>query len=548
MTPSLRLAAALVAAFGLVVGVVPLLGGAPAGDDAYFHAIRAQQHARCWLLGEAWPRWYPDLNEGIGGPEPRAYPLWPLLAQGALALVLGDGIAATSVATAVIPVVAGLVMLVVARRRGAATGPSVVLAAAWAATPYLVIAVHERSALAEGWGLAILPWVLDSLLPPSPVGGRGIARAAVAFAVLLAVQLPLALMVVVLVAGGHLAARRGKAAQGASWAGLLGLGLGALSWLPNVVSLRRLSGEALVAGAYGWREHLLPGGVAADAVLGLNLSLALAGMVAAGGVLAVAGGRASRCLAGGALASALLTTPLAGWVHGVVPGLGLLQFPWRWLGPASALVVLAAAASERRRIRALALALLTFPVVAAAPWRWRLPAGPALDPHDPLPVSAQAVRRYGLPPVLLSLPGYVPRGTNLVEAMADARRLAAVVGDGAVAGPPEWRFTVESAVTRWQEFPLLADAGWRVRLDGRPVRWHERAGLVAVALPAGRHEVFFRQRVLPEDLVGAMSSALALALLFVLRRGSSGVGRWRRATTQPRRTRISQDSPVRGVP
>ena len=219
MTPSLRLAAALVAASGLAVGVVPLLGGAPAGDDAYFHAIRAQQHARCWLLGEAWPRWYPDLNEGIGGPEPRAYPLWPLLAHGALALLLGDGIAATSVATAVIPVIAGLVMLVAARRRGgAATGPSIVLAAAWAATPYLVIAVHERSALAEGWGLAILPWVLDSLLPPAPAGRRGIARAAVAFAVLLAVQLPLALMVVILVAGGHLAARRGKApAAVSSW-------------------------------------------------------------------------------------------------------------------------------------------------------------------------------------------------------------------------------------------------------------------------------------------------------------------------------------------
>ena len=511
---------AAVVAIALAAGVVPLLGGAPAGDDAYYHAVRAQQQARCWLHGQPWPRWYPDLNGGIGGPEPRAYPAWPLLAHGALALALGDGIAATSVASAAIPLLAALATLAVARRRGAGAGWAAALAAAWALAPYLVIAVHERCALAEGWALAILPWALDALLPPAPAGRRGLLRGAVAFAALLLAQLPLALMTGMVAAAAQLLAGGRRGAVRCAGASGLGLALAAFSWLPNLASVWRLSGEALVAGGYGWRGHLLPAAPAAEPVLAHGLTLALGGVAAAAAALLLGGGRAARGLAGGSLALALLATPVAGWVHGVVPGLDFLQFPWRWLGPGSALAVLAAVASDRRVARAAALALLVLPAAAAEPSRWRLPAGPALDPAAALPASAEAVRRYGMPPVLLSLPGYVPRGVTLLEAMARANAIPPEAVAGIAAGPAEWRFAVAGAVTRRQALPLLADAGWRVQVDGRPVAWESQGGLVAVAVTGGSHAVTAGRRPLPEDLAGGALSAAALAVLAWLALGA----------------------------
>jgi hypothetical protein len=500
---------------GAVVGGAPLLLGPPDGDDAYYHAMRAQQQARCWLGGVLLPRWYPDLNGGLGGPEPRAYPLVPLVAHGALALVADDAVGATSAASVLIPLLAGLAMLWTARRRGWAPGLAALAACAWGASPYLVIAVHDRAALAEGWGLALLPLVLDALLPPRPRAAPEVLRAAALFALLLATQLPLALMAVLIVAPWHLAARHAGRPLRALEAGVVGLGLAAISWLPNVAALWRLQGERLTGGSYSWRGNLLPGGLPGDPRLAGHLTLVLAAVVMASLVVVLAGRGEARAHAGAALAAAFLVTPLAYPLYGALPGLDFLQFPWRWLGPATCLLVMGAPRVSSRRLSTLTLAVLLLPLLTFPGLRWRLAPGPALRPSETFTDSARAAQRYGVPPILPSLPAYLPRGAELGKALAAApasrRHLPAPRCDG----PSTWRWelTGEGVAVR---LPLLAGPGWSTSLDGRAVPWRAVDSLVTVVVPAGQHCLQAAQAWLAEDVAGAVITSLSVLGLALL--------------------------------
>ena len=498
-------------AWAIVVGGAPLLLGPPGGDDAYYHAMRAHQHARCLRAGVVLPRWYPDLNGGLGGPEPRAYPLVPLTVHGVLALITGDAVSATSAATVLIVVLAAFAMFAAARRRGASRSAALLLGGAWAAAPFLLATVHERVALAEGWALALLPLMLDALLPPAPADGRAVARAGVLFGVLLACQLPVALMTVLLAGLVHaLAGRRARPIAALS-AGALGLGLAALSWLPNLVALSRLEGARLTEGGYAWSEHLFPFGLMADVVLAGHLRLIAVATAVAALLLAALGNGAVRRWAFAACAAVAAATPVLAWAYRGVPGLGFLQFPWRWLGPAACLVVLAAAGCERAAARLAVVAVLVLPLAQPIGWRWRLPDGPPLAVNAGWPVVGEAARRYGVPPVLPSLPAYLPRGTSLAEALVNGRPLRDRLGSGDPAGPARWGFEVERVAGGEQLLPLLAGPGWDVSVDGRPAAWQANRSLVAVVVPAGRHRIEARQRWLAEDAVGAAVSLLSAA-------------------------------------
>lgn len=497
----------------MLVGGLPLIAGAPGGDDAYYHAMRAQQQARCWLLGAPYPRWYPDLNGGLGGPEPRAYPLVPLALLGALTAASGDGVAAISIATVLIPAVAGLSMLAALRRRGVGAPRALAASAAWAAAPYLLIAVHERAALAEALALAVLPAALEALLPAAPDTRRSEVRAGVCLAVLLATQLPLAVMAGAAALACRLA--RGRSGHPVSFliAGSLALCLAAASWLPNAGSVWRLQGEHLAGPGYRWQENVLPFGRGSDAVLAGHLNLAL-GATAALLLLAVAAGAGeSRLLAGAGLGAVSLATPVLGWVHGAIPGLAFLQFPWRWIGVASCLGVLAIAGVTRRAVRAAALVVFLLPVVVPFAWRWRLPPGPPLRPSDPGPVVARAATRFGVPPILPSLPAYLPRGVDLRAALAAAASARREIRLEPASRPGRLDATASPVAGGTVRLPILADDGWTVEVDGRPSGWSPSESLVAVSVGPGAHRIAARQTLLPEDLAGvAVSLATALGL------------------------------------
>ncbi len=530
----------VVIGFGLVVGGAPLLVGPPGGDDAYYHAMRAQQQAHCWLGGVALPRWYPDLNAGLGGPEARAYPLVPLSIQAALALAANDGVAATSLATVLIAVLAGCAMLRVGRRWGASPAWAAVAAVAWSASPYLVIALHERASLAEGWGLAILPWVLDVSLPPRPASRGEMVEAVLAWAALLATQLPLAVMACGVVAAFQLARpERGRLARVIA-AGVLGAGLSAISWLPNVAALGRTASDLHTEGAFNFAGHFLPGGLADDPLLGRQLLLALAGVVAAGLAMAGFDRGAARGLGVAAVAAGLMVTPLASPLYRYLPGLAMLQFPWRWIGVAACLATLAAMRSAWRSLRAVAIGMLLLPLAGVSWTRWRLAPGAPLRPGDSGVAVARAAVRYGVPPILPAFPAYLPRGVDLREALAAAPRARALVTAVGRPSPDRFEFRCEAPAGGAVSLPLLAADGWEVSVDGRRVGWANESGLVTIGVARGAHRIVARQALLPEDVAGiALSLAGAAALGFLA---------WRRRLGPPAPGAGADAAPVLGRP
>ena len=507
-------------AWGLLVGGLPLLSGAPGGDDAYYHAMYAQQHARCWRGGVFFPRWYPDLNGGLGSPEPRPRPVLPLALHAAFALALDDAVSAVSLATLLIPPVAGLVMLGASRKRGAPLSAAAVAAAAWAAAPYLMVSLHERAALQEAWACALLPWVLAALLPPWPRTERDAALGGCAFALLLATQLLFAFMAGIVIAAAHLVSRQRRPLRAAAAVGL-GLGLAAASWVPNVASLWRVQGERFASGWFDWRARFLFTGGGPDPVLARHMLAVFLAASAAALLLLVMREAPGSSLALGGLAVAAMATPVALSVYAFVPGFALLQFPWRWLAPASCLIAMALAATARRWVRLVGAAIFLLPLLIPFAWRWRLPPGPPLRPSDPPHRAAQSATRFGVPPMLPSFPATLPHGVDLAKALRAAPPARAALAAPESAGPRVWVWRLNGVVPVSAVLPLLADDGWRAELDGAPAPCRTRDGLVEVAVPAGRHALRLAQVLLPEDLLGiavTATAALGLALWFGRRR------------------------------
>jgi hypothetical protein len=507
-----------VVALGLVVGGLPLLSGAPGGDDAYYHAMYAQQHARCWRGGVLFPRWYPDLNGGLGSPEPRPRPLLPLVLHAGFALAFDDAVAAISLATLLIPAVAGLVMLAAARGRGAGLSAAAVAAAAWTAAPYLMVSLHERAALQEAWACALLPLVFAELLPPRPGTRREAAVGGAAFALLLATQLLFAFMAGLVVAAAHLLSPRREPLRAAAAVGAA-LGVAAVSWLPNVVSLGRVQGERFASGWFDWRARFLLTGGGPDPVLGRHMLAVALAVFATAALIVVMRQGAARPLAWGGLLVVLLATPAAVWLYEFVPGFQLLQFPWRWLAPASCLVTLALAAVTRRWVRLVGAAVFLLPLLIPFAWRWRLPAGEPLRPSDPPARAARAATRFGVPPILPSFPATLPHGVDLTTALRSAPGARSALPAPERSGPRVWAWRLDRATAGPVVLPLLADDGWRAEVDGTPRPWRPRDGLVEVAVPAGSHALRVAQVLLPEDVLGiAVTVVCSLGLAALSRR------------------------------
>jgi hypothetical protein len=387
---------------------------------------------------------------------------------------------------------------------------------AWSASPYLVIALHERVSLAEGWGLAILPWVLDVSLPPRPASRGEMVEAAVAWAVLLATQLPLSVMACAVVAVVQLARpERGRLARVIA-AGVLGAGLSAISWLPNVAALGRTASELHTEGAFNFAGHFLPGGLAGDPLLGRQLLLALAGAAVAGLGLAAFDRGAARGLGAAAVAAAFMATPFADPLYRYLPGLAWLQFPWRWIGVAACLATLAALRSGRRGLRAVAIGVLLLPLAGVSWTRWRLAPGAPLRPGDSGDAVTRAAVRYGVPPILPAFPAYLPRGVELPAALAAAGRARALVTAVGRPSPDRFEFRCEAPAGGAVSLPLLAADGWKVSVDGRHVGWSNKSGLVTLQLGAGSHRIVARQTLLPEDIAGIALSLVGFAGLVVV--------------------------------
>jgi hypothetical protein len=556
---STALALAVVVAAALVAGRTLLQPGFYDSHDGLLNVHRLFELEKCLADGQIPCRWAPDMGGGYGYPLFVFYPpLSTWIAEGFRALGVSF-LGAVKGAMLLALVVAGVSMFALARRFFGLAG-GLLSAGVYTFAPYLAIDVFVRGALAEVWGMALLPLIFLTSQRAMAAPGRGLAAGlgcAFAWAALLMTHGITALMAAPFqLAWTLLWAARAHA---------LGLALAAWFVLPALLELQYVHSETLTS-LYPWARfennflspgELLLGGASwghgpfgtpdgmklfvGPLQLGLGL-LAIAGMAVraargAGGTgnataeaEADAGAnteedsaRAAGLLLGGsALVAAFLTLPLSRPVWEIAAPLAFLQFPWRFLAIASLGFAFAAgwlAFALRARPKA-SWALTAAACIAALVLglRWFQPAAMYdVRPEALANELAVARARHGLY-------DFLPKSVDLERFRASQPPPPALPAEGASPGVrvvsierTSDRVEVD-AVMEGSEPGLLrvnvfAFPGWTLEIDGEPTELAESDdpyGRLHVELPPGARHVVARFENTPIRTASAWLSLAAL--------------------------------------
>lgn len=566
------LAIAALLGFGLLPALQPLFSGQLFGDDGLLHFHRLVQLDRAVRHGILYPRWLPDLGYGFGFPlfnyyAPLSYylllPLCWLGLPAQTAILIGFAGALWALAAAIYLWGRDLF--------GETAG--IVAAFAVVYAPYTLNDVYQRGTLPSLWALVWLTltaWALFRLTAQPNrqfflLATLGTAALLLTHNITALIGLPL-LTAYLLLTGILYDFRRLLRPLSAI---ALGVGLAVGFWVPaffekEYVHIHRVylpPGFDYHYNFISWKQLLIgphpvdPAQVNPPSPLGLGgIQVALAATCwwPVGAMLP----RKARIhrwafsLAVIVLAAMTLPVSLPVWEH--IPILRFIQFPWRFLAPATLLVALMMGAGTaylfgRHRwgppvmVAGIMLSALTW----LFPTFW--PAQTSPTPTDQIRFEAergtlgatsagdylpQWVQELPDPETLLPLyeaaapdsviprldPASLPTGARILEAEYGLIRARLTVESPA---PFRIRFL-------WYFFP-----GWQGWLDGRPLRLGPDGphGLIAADIPAGRHEVtvFFGDTPLRRWAKG-LSAASGLLFLFSL------FGRWPAGPSAPRPT------------
>jgi hypothetical protein len=503
---------ALIVGWTLVMGVI-LWRFPPAGDDAYPHAVFGIEQLHCWRGGVAWPRFHPDWNGGTGSFWPAVYSPVALTVQGTATLLTGEGTRAVALSL-LLAAIGGALLL------RSAVRSSHVQWWLWLALPYLLVNIFARATVTEMWALAATAGILALALPPGPPRTRD-GFGLVLLAALAAGSQPMMLLILGLpLAAAWIASvpirRLSTWKNGAAW-GTAALLVAAIFWLPAWIQLHLFDRKGLFGGQYVWRDHFATS-VAGNSKLGpvlLAIWLAMVVIAASGAILLrrhdSSGTRAEVAfLAACVVLASPLSAPL--WR---VSGLGIVQFPWRFLGPASVVAIFLVSRFPRRLAQVLGAVLILPALLVPIDVDGGFPPLSADLTGRSLAVACSV--RYGIAPILGSTPGEYSAGFDVLESLQAVGRQSAMVkmrggsccrraysvvakAPGRVLLPVQW----------WPE--------WKVRVDGRARSFVNREGFVALTMRAGPHAVDLElgpPRARRKGIAVAVAGLLVVALLWL---------------------------------
>ena len=484
----------------------------PRGDDAYYHAVGAVEQVRAWQEGAVLPRCHRGWNGGTGSFAPTVYAPIPMAVQGGLALLVGDGQRAVGFSLALAVLTAAVFL-----RLATASADAVLLVA----TPYLLAVAVTRATTTEAWALAGAVLVLSLGLPGGPITvrrGLGLAVGVVLVAgsqVGMLLQLSwlgaVAWLTALLVSRRRLAALPGflePVVRALTWAAA-GLLSAAVLWVPLLLDGENLALDELVEGPFDWRQNFLPGSSELTALLSVTAAC-LAAVVL---IVLLRGRGGSRLPQAIAAATALVFTIGVSAPVWRLPGMDVLQFPWRFLGPATILLVMAIA-SLSGWCKWLAVALLVVPSAAVHP-RLDSTAGGVPIASSPAELARRTHEQWGLAPVLPSARGlYAPGHDRLASLEELASQGAEVTEEQRTVWGGTWQITTtERALVL---LPLQWWPEWRITVDDREVPFENRSGLVSIMSVDGTATVTASLLPSRSRTIGGVLSLGGLALLLGL--------------------------------
>ncbi len=556
-----------------LVAIQPLLRGQlPWSADGLLHYHRLAQFHRCIRHGILYPRWAPDLGFGYGFPLFNYYaPLSYYLAE-LLRLIGLNTQQALLGAFILAAFVAGLGVYLTTRDLfGQQIGP--VAAAAYVYAPYFLYNLIHRGALAEAWGMALLPfpfWSLRNLIHYRR--RKDFLLTSLFYAALLLTHNITALVatpLLILYAAFLWIVYHKKNLPSTTHqplppspvpplllggALLLGLGLAAFFWAPAFFEKEYVQIHQLYAPAnLDYRNNFVslsqvlaapqpvdPNLISPDTPRSLGWPQLILALIAGLGTAFVA---ASLKLAftlmdskqarppilrdleairlhifllwAGVLALTAMMLPLSVGIWDRVPLLRFIQFPWRFLGPASLFLAVLAGAGAiylpiPKHFRWPTIALM-LAVMMAFSLTWLFPS--YYPPQsEPTPAQTIAFERETGALGTTSAGDYLPIWVKTLPPSESLLSLYESSGNDAIprldtsALPPTANilaadYTLTSADVRLQSdadltatFNWYFFPGWQATIDGQPVdlRPVGEHGLIGVDIPAGEHHVTIR--------------------------------------------------------
>lgn len=251
-----------------VLLLLTILAGLPlfqfkimSGHDALEYLPRTVEFYEGLMAGQFFPRWAPDFSSGYGQPffnfnPPLFYYLSALFHFMGLNFVASQNLAIFALLS-----LAGLGMYLLAGEFFGVRG-GLVSAVAYIFTPYLLVTLYVRHALADFSAFAFIPfafwglyrYVQEGRYWPMLVG-------TLAMSLLLLSSSPVALITIPILALflGWLAymGKSRRALLRGLWCLLLGLGLAAFFWLPALVERDFVQTSRLLEGYLNYRNHFV---------------------------------------------------------------------------------------------------------------------------------------------------------------------------------------------------------------------------------------------------------------------------------------------------
>lgn len=546
-----------------ILAIHPLLTSMlPHSADGLLHVYRLVELDHCLRNGVLFPRWSPDLGYGYGFPLFNFYaPLSYYLAEVWHLLGLGF-IQAINASVACSILLAGIgAYLFVTDVFGEPAG--LVAAVAYMYAPYQLYDALFRGAMPETLALALFPWILWAF---RRLALNAQKRYLIVSTLLLAALflthnisslVVTAILVVYIVCVWLCGDRQIKQLFYPLSAVVLGLGSSAFFWLPaflekgwvqiyqvflpggfdyhnNFLSLSEFLSPPVPVDP-SWMNPLIPRAIGL-----IQLTLA---------IFAVAGlwrfhSREAKQHVGlfllllGGLSWMMSSASVIIWEH--LPLLKFVQFPWRFLGPASLTTATLAGATTRlvlgrgksSRLTSCALPIVLLLLMASS-LTWQYPSyyPPMKEPSvaDVIPFE-QRSGALGTTSAGDYLPVWVkklPDPSSLeaayqaggpVERLDEASLPQSVAVKEAHYGLTSSDVVVESpqpfqATFRWFYFP-----GWRAYVNGKATAIHptDPGGLVSMEIPAGRNRVQLRFEDTPLRVAGESLSVLSIVALLML--------------------------------
>ena len=315
-------------------------------------------------------------------------------------------------------------------------------------------------------------------------------------------------------------------------ASLVAAGLSAWHWWPLLSSAQNFPFRtALTGGEHHPLRNLI--GVSGPHLPEINIAMGWAalGLLVALGVSGAWKTNRGRLAVVAIVLASLPSAPL--WRY--FAPLAWLQFPWRWMLPATLLATTAVideAPKQRRLLVAASLAALLLPLTGLP--ALRLVPDPALTvATDPITAGERVMESFSGNPLLVDVMEHRPLwweelGKTMV--LLGPRQTALVPEQGAsrVIGwrPLDREIEVESPQSTTLVLRLLADPHWMIDVNQQPAPPDRWGAALAVRLPPGRSQVEVLWAVDPRAIAGAIVAAILLTWI--------ALRQWRiRATFEP---------------